>query len=134
MAQISDNGVITYFSFLLFEKKFIAVLITRYIAKNKQIHIAAVYESGSVIIFPTYRIINIANICMIKEIPVAILICLGSTLCAPPSVYSPSGKPKVTSSVRIATKLNSNAPSNAYIMYFYPTNFFSKSIDVRVPA
>lgn len=73
IAEIVESGVITYFSFLLLEIKFIKVLNKRYIAIIIQIIFVVLAENHNGINPPTCKIITTKNICKISCVTKIIL-------------------------------------------------------------
>ena len=115
IVAISDNGVIMYFSFLLFDNKFVKTFVDKYAAKNRQIYFVVLIENHNEINPPACRIIIIANSCTTNEITAKILNFLGSILYCPPIMNSPKGNPQATKNVIPAIIIKSIIPVIANI-------------------
>lgn len=94
-AEIAERGVITYFSFLLLEIKFIIVLNERYTAIAIQIIFVILSENHNGINPPICKIIITKNICRITCPTKTILNFFEKTLYYPPIVNSPKGTPQI---------------------------------------
>lgn len=106
----------TYFSFLLLEKKFIIVLSDKYIAYPIQIFPVTFAENQSDRNPPACNIINMANICISKNTSATIRRLGDRTLDCPPMVNSPKGKPHINNIVITNTTNNKRAPIIANIV------------------
>lgn len=94
-AAIAESGVITHFSFLLLEIKFMTVLNERYTAITIQIRLVIADENHKGMNPPICKIITTKNSCTISCAAKRSRSFLGKTLYFPPIVSSPSGKPQM---------------------------------------
>lgn len=115
IAVINESGVITYFSFLLFETKFIRVFSERYAAITIPITFVTPTENHNGINSPICKIIITKNTCKISWVSNTNLSFLGKTLYRPPIVSSPNGKPHIISMDNTITTENAPAPIIAII-------------------
>lgn len=107
---MNESGVIIYFSFLLFDKKFITVLTERYTDIIIQITFVVLDENQSGIIPPVCKTMITKNICKRSCATSIAFNFLGKTLCCPPIVSSPNGSPQIISTVIIITTEKEQAP------------------------
>lgn len=112
----NESGVIMYFSFLLFETKFITVFSDRYAAITTPIIFVMPAENHNGMNPPICKIIITKNTCKISCAANTILSFLGKTLCCPPIVSSPNGKPHMMSIDNAITSENAVAPMMAGIL------------------
>lgn len=124
IAETKESGVIIYFSFLLFDMKFITVFIERYIAITMPIIFVILFENHNGINPPNCKIVITKNICKISCVTKTALNFLGKTLYCPHIVNSPNGNPqiiRIDSTITIAKVL---APIIAIIINLRKLVFF----------